>query len=335
MGKKITSEEILVNFKKVHGDRYDYSLVKDFIESNNYNGVKTKLPIICREHGLFFQDYGHHYNRKHGCPKCAKNGVKYTFEEYKKKIKSIFGDDIIVLSNDYKNSHTKMKFLCKKHGEFETKPYYLLQNHGCPLCGSEKTGDAIRLTQEQFIEKARVVHGNKYDYNKSVYIDYETSLTIICHKKNRKGVEHGEFQQTPHSHLHGCGCQICNRSHLEREIADILDNENIKYEEQKRFLWLGLMEVDFYLPDYDLVIECQGEQHYVPCNFGSKEKTPEEMFKYVKERDEKKKRALEEHGLDVIYYTHYVEENENTFNTKENLKKYLEKRDRIKQDLQL
>lgn len=154
MSKKKTYEEILSEFKDAHGDRYDYSLVKDFIDSNEYSGTRTRVPIICREHGLFWQAPHYHACRSHGCPKCAKNGVKYTLEEYKEKVKSIFGDDIIVLSDEYKNAHIKMEFSCKKHGPFTTKPYYLLQHHGCPLCGNEKVGDAIRATQEQFLEKS-------------------------------------------------------------------------------------------------------------------------------------------------------------------------------------
>ena len=58
---------------------------------------------------------------------------------------------------------------------------------------------------EQFIEKAKIKHGNKYDYSKVNYTNYKTKITIICH-------EHGEFNMTPDSHINGKqGCKICNK----------------------------------------------------------------------------------------------------------------------------
>lgn len=332
MSKKKTYEEVMTEFKDVHGDRYDYSLVKGFMESNEYSGIRTKLPIICREHGLFWQSHHHHAYRGHGCPKCTKNGVKYTLEEYKEKVKNIFGDDIVVLSNEYKNAHTKMKFLCKKHGEFETKPYILLQGHTCPKCGKINAAEHTKNDEEEILDRFRLVHGDTYDYSNFKYIDYNTPSEIICHKIGCNGKEHGSFWQRPHNHISGQGCPICNRSQLEKEIATFLDKENIEYEEQKKFPWMGVMKVDFYLPDYDLVIECQGKQHYIPSNFGSKKKSPEEMFDCIKDSDTRKKKLCEEHGLKIVYYTHENETDDaiNTFKNKEDLKRFLNSNARIK-----
>ena len=61
-----------------------------------------------------------------------------------------------------------------------------------------------RLTKEEFIERAMLVHGDKYDYSKVNYVDAHTKVCITCQ-------EHGDFWQMPYSHLNGKGCAICGR----------------------------------------------------------------------------------------------------------------------------
>lgn len=332
MSRKKTKNEILNDFKKRHGEKYDYSL----IESIEYTGVNQKLPIICHEkndsgneHGVFYQSYGKHFTMGHGCPKCAKNGILYTKEDIEKKIKKIFGEECIIDENSiYKNAHTPMTFICKKHGPFVTKPYYLLQLHGCPICGNEKVSRALAFTQEEFLKKAKECHKNKYDYSKVNYINVETKVIIICKK-------HGEFLQTPHNHLNGAGCPKCKRSRLEKELVSFFSDNCIKFEEQKQWNWLGKRKVDFYLPDYNIVVECQGLQHYVKSNFGSTKKSAESMFSYIKNSDNFKKEKCEENGIKVVYFTHCKEAEKNniTFTNKNDLLLFL--KNGIKQNLQL
>lgn len=115
------------------------------------------------------------------------------------------------------------------------------------------------LPTTEFVRRARVIHGDKYDYSKVVYVNSKTKVCIICK-------EHGEFWQKTSDHLQGCGCPKCNRSHLEEEIASLLTENNIEYIEQYSDSFLkngkGLQRVDFYLPKYRIAIECQGEQHF-------------------------------------------------------------------------
>ena len=75
----------------------------------------------------------------------------------------------------------------------------LISGCGCPECSKNK-----KLTTEEFIKRAREVHGDKYDYSKVEYINSNTKVCIIC-------PEHGEFWQTPGSHLSGKGCEKCVR----------------------------------------------------------------------------------------------------------------------------
>ena len=95
------------------------------------------------------------------------------------------------------NYETKVIIICKIHGEFLQTPHDHLTGYGCPVCGKSQ-----KLTTTTFIEKAVLKHSNKYIYNKVNYVDSKTKVTITC-------AHHGDFEQTPASHLSGRGCKLC------------------------------------------------------------------------------------------------------------------------------
>ena len=154
-----------------------------------------------------------------------------------------------------------------------------------------------KKTTEEFIKDARKVHGDKYDYSKVEYVKSNIKVCIICS-------EHGEFEQAPSQHLSGNGCPKCNLSHLERSVMNYLDEVGIFYEYQKRFDWLGRQSLDFYLPDYKVGIECQGEQHFFPVDFAGKgvEWACKEFNKLIS-RDKRKKELCEKHGIKLLYFS--------------------------------
>ena len=189
MSKKLTTEEFIRKAKEVHSDKYDYSKVK-------YDGNKAKVCIICPTHGEFWQTPSSHL-RGNNCPKCA-GGVKYTLEDFICKAKEIHGDKYDYSKVKYVNSNTKVCIVCPKHGEFwQTPSAHLAQKQGCPKCASN-----IKHTTEEFIERAKETHGDKYDYSKVEYVSSHTKVCIIC-------PTHGEFWQVPIEHLGGSGCPKC------------------------------------------------------------------------------------------------------------------------------
>lgn len=98
----------------------------------------------------------------------------------------------------------------------------------------------------------------------------------------------------------GRGCPHCKNSLLENEVRNFLDKEGIKYIAQKRAKWLGKQSLDFYLPEFGTIIECQGKQHFVPSQyFGG-----EERFKKTVILDRTKRKLCEERNLKILYYTH-------------------------------
>ena len=194
MSIKKTSAEFIEEAKKIHGDKYDYSKV-DYVNNS------TKVCIICPIHGEFWQSPYHHLNGI-GCPKCAakQRGEKRALSmiSFIEQAKRVHGDKYDYSKVEYVNSRTKICIICLEHGEFWQIPNSHLEGRGCPSCGNAK-----KLTIEEFIQKARVIHGDKYDYSKVEYVNSNTKVCIIC-------PEHGEFWQRPSSHLTGRGCAVCN-----------------------------------------------------------------------------------------------------------------------------
>lgn len=289
---KSSTKEFVEKAKEIHKNRYDYSKVE-------YINNRTKVCIICPEHGEFWQTPKQHLKGQ-GCPKCG--GTCFlTTEEFIEKAKKIHGDKYDYSKAEYAGAKTKLCIICPEHGEFLMKPNSHLNGQGCPKCGFEKRGEAKKSSTKEFIKKAKEIHGNKYDYSKVEYVNNSTKVCIVC-------PVHGEFWQTPAEHLSGYGCQKCNTSHLEREVMSFLEKNDIKYEYQKRFTWLGRKSLDFYLPDNKIVIECQGEQHYHPIKYFGGEKKYQEITK----RDEEKSRECKKRNIRMVYFTHENVSNENT-----------------------
>ena len=118
---------------------------------------------------------------------------KLNTSEFIRKAHEVHGDKYDYSKVKYVNSHTPITIICPVHGEFQQLPYCHLQGNGCSACnGGDRFKD--RLTTEEFIQKAKEVHGNKYDYSKVNYVNAHTPITIIC-------PVHGEFQQEPCDHL--------------------------------------------------------------------------------------------------------------------------------------
>ncbi len=278
MGKKLTTLEFIERAKKVHGDKYDYSKV-------NYVKSSIKVCIICPIHGEFYVTPNHHL-RGVGCPKCA--GRLKTNKDIVSQFIKIHGDKYDYSKVEYKDALTKICIFCPKHGEFWQRPSDHLSGNGCPHCKK------LKFDTDSFIEKAKEIHGEKYDYSNTHYNGARNYIKIICKK-------HGIFEQMPYKHLQGRGCPYCNESHLESDVKKMLEKNHIEYIYQcnkKMFNWLGRQTLDFYLPKYNIAIECQGIQHFKPIKYFGGEK----KLEYVKKLDKTKKKLCEQNKINLIYF---------------------------------
>lgn len=284
MPKKLTTEQFIEKAREIHGDKYDYSKV-------NYVGSMFRVCIICPEHGEFWQTPNVHLSN-HGCPICFFEKMKKDNTTFSNQIKKIHGENISINKNEYSGRRKKIKVKCNVCGNtWQTRPDVILSGCGCQRCFREKR----KLTTEEFIDKARAVHGDKYNYSKVNYINANSKVCIICS-------EHGEFWQTPNNHISNKqGCPKCIEYKLEKEIKDLLLDNKINFETQKTFSWLKnkkSLRLDFYLPDYNIAIECQGEQHFKPIEpWGG-----EETYEYTINNDLLKKEFCKKHNIEIIYY---------------------------------
>lgn len=130
-------------------------------------------------------------------------GKKLTKKEFIERARKIHGDKYDYSKTEYINNSTKVKIICPIHGEFEQSPTsHIDRGSGCLICGGKK-----KLNTDDFISKARNIHGNKYDYSKVEYINNRIKVEIICPK-------HGEFEQSPSHHLDGQDCRKCMKYKL-------------------------------------------------------------------------------------------------------------------------
>ena len=279
---KLSLEEFVKRARQVHCDKYDYSKV-------DYKNADTKVCIICPEHGEFYQTPYKHVNSEQGCPFCS--GRIDSTKMFINKANSVHNNKYDYSKTNYTRGKDKVIITCTVNGDFEQTAREHLNGNGCPKCGGTN-----KLAEEYIIEKCKEVHGNKYDYSKSIYDGVDKKMLIVCHK-------HGEFYQTPWNHIRNKqGCPYCNESHLELSVNNCLKDLGLAFERQKKFDWLGRQSLDFYILDYDAAIECQGIQHFKPCTFGgiTYEKA-QYNFEHLKELDSKKKKLCEDNGIKLAY----------------------------------
>ncbi len=166
-----------------------------------YVSMTTPVVLICRNGHRFEQTPNSHLIN--GCKFCSGSHQSNTEEFIEKSIKKHSDSqgnpkyDYSLVN--YERCDIKVKIICKKHGVFEQSPKHHLRGHGCSICG----GNMLILSTEEFIEESRKIHGDKYDYSKSIFKSLGEHVSIIC-------PEHGEFLQAVYCHItNKRGCFKC------------------------------------------------------------------------------------------------------------------------------
>jgi Zn finger protein HypA/HybF involved in hydrogenase expression len=247
---KHTPATILKRAKQMHGDKYTYpNLV--------FQTIHDKITIHCPTHGDFEQRIYAHINEGQGCPQCGYDNreIKHrrTTKEFIAEARKVFGKLYDYSKVDYADRRTHVLIGCKKHGFFRQQPYLHLKGHHCPYCSGR---GASKHSQQSFITIANKIHGDKYDYSKTVFERMTDNLTIICPK-------HGEFSQRAGNHIHlQNGCPKCanaiRTSKGEKSLLKLVTSHyDGKVDENNRQA-LGGQEIDVYLPDLRLGFEYHG-----------------------------------------------------------------------------
>ena len=283
-------ENFITKSKEIHGDKYDYSKVE-------YVNNRSKVCIICPEHGEFLQIPDKHLQGE-GCPKCCKKNRRYTTEEFIQRAKEIHGDKYDYSKTKYGyNKKDKITITCPIHGDFFITPDSHINGSGCKYCTK---GDIFDTND--FIKKALIIHGDKYDYSKVEYNGAHNKIKIICPK-------HGEFLQAPNKHIQGQGCPECGKlyriqeSKLYNVLKEKLVDVDIIHSYYNKEI-LGKQELDIYIPQYKIAIEYQGKQHFKPVDFGGYgEDIAEILFSKNCKRDKRKKEICNKHHIKLFYFS--------------------------------
>ena len=136
-----------------------------------------------------------------------------TTKDFVKKAQIIHGNKYDYSNSKYINSNTKVNIICPLHGSFWMLPHNHIHGQNCPICAEIDRRNRKKIGTNEFIENAKKVHGNYYDYSKVEYIKSRVPVIIIC-------PEHGEFLQNPDKHLKGCGCFKCKSGNSKKQFIE-------------------------------------------------------------------------------------------------------------------
>lgn len=210
MSQRKKTEEFIIDARKAHDNKYDYSKV-------DYINVSTKVIIVCDCGNEFLQTPNGHL-RGGGCPVCGektriRNSTLST-PEFIEKAKNKHNDFYDYSLTIYTHNKKKVTIVCPIHGEFEQKAGSHLQGHGCQECALDIIRQRNSNSQEYFIEKSKEVQNNFYDYSLVEYTKADVKVKIIC-------PVHGIFEQSPHLHMRGHGCRLCYNNRITGENSPL------------------------------------------------------------------------------------------------------------------
>lgn len=297
-----TVTDIVAAFRKVHGDKYNYSLVTAW--NNDWH---TKIKIICnniedhqnhKKGYIFPQTPASHFYNKNGCNKCgdAQKSLKQlkSQEVYIAQVAAVHGDSYDYSETVYKGDQKYLTIICHDHGEFSQRADHHLSGSGCTDCRDERFAEERAYSFEDFFNIANDMHLGKYKYLKKTWKGYDELITIICpdHK-------HGEFDQVARYHARGSGCTNCKQSKGEREVERFLISHNIKFLKQAKFKDCKdkrELPFDFWIPSLNALIEYDGEQHHRE----RKEGIFKGKFEIIKRRDKIKNEFCKNQNIHLL-----------------------------------
>lgn len=256
---KMTSEVFLAKMKELYGDSLIFLLPDTFKDTGS-------VTAICYKHGEIRHQVSYWLSGR-GCDYC--NGHKIYGPEFVELAKAVHGDKYdYSQTEEPSRKNSMLTIICPKHGPFKQMAWLHLSGCGCPECVGYPNKKTKEQREKEFIQKARDLFGDKFDYSKVHYVNNDTNVTLICKE------HHIEFETSPDTHLRGSGaCPMCTRSIGEAKIYGYLSRHKIEFftqhkiEHNNPLCKRQYLVVDFYIPEYKVVIEYNGKQHYQHVEF--------------------------------------------------------------------
>lgn len=246
----ITFEKFINQTKSFNKGQYDYSLI------TNFKSGRDKINIKCTIDNTIFSQYAYnHLKYPKKCPTCKINKRKELLLQLKhppkirshtnsqfisrsrKRYKEIFDYSLV----NYKNKRIKVCLKCKKNGHiFWQSPESHFKGNDCPKCIG-----AGQYSQEDFLFKARLVHGDRYDLSNIKYIASNQNITVRC-------LKHGNFIIRASRFLRGQKCRKCNSN-----IFVTTQDEFIAKAKEIHLDRFDLSQINFIKSSYDVTPICK------------------------------------------------------------------------------
>ena len=299
--------------RKITHDKYVVELLiknPNIVAIDTYVGMKTQIMHRCLVHDVTWETTPERVLYGGGCPECKRDKIKNacvkSHQQYIQEVKEV-NQDIDVIET-YVNSKTPIEHYCKKHNVFwNAMPYNILYGCGCPECGKEKSTNSRTKTHKEYVMEIDIINPDI-----EVIGEYVNAHTPILH---RCKIDNCEWMALPANIVKGSGCPECNASHGEKQICKWLNDNKVQYLSQHTFddcRNKKLLPFDFYLPDYNICIEYDGEQHFRPIDyFGG-----ENGFKQRQRNDQIKTQYCKNNNINLLRIPYFK-------NIEEELEKFL------------
>jgi hypothetical protein len=240
MKQKTAISDIIIKFREIHGDRYEYDI-------SSYVNMKTPMTMLCKKHGSFERTPSDHIRLKHGCRKCGweetGKAKRISWEAFLEKVNAIHGNKYEYIKPDeFTGYDCSIEINCPDHGFFKQKVKYHLNKSGCPACGRMKCNIKIInrasetnkgiYTLEEYLSTIPEEHRAKHDYSRVIYLGKDYKIEIGC-------IEHGEFfEQYPQKHNKSrTACTQCIRKMKKPIIPSNLFHQRLLAKHGDQFIY--------------------------------------------------------------------------------------------------
>ena len=284
--RKLTYEEFSKRFNEVQRGKLELIPETEL----DYKDTRSIIRVRCPEHGII-KGSASGYLRGRRCKKCSDENQKLSYEEFSKKFNEVQKGRLELIPEtklDYSGTRSIIRVKCPIHDIIKGYVSDYLQGHGCKECADESQ----RLSYEAFSKRFNKIWKGKLELIPETKLDYKNTKSII----RVKCLVHDIIKGSVFGYLRGYGCPICQQGDMEKLVRELLEANNIKFEQFYRgFDWLRLnpkskQHLDFWLPDYNIAIEVQD--------------APDHLYDelYIK-RDKNKLKLCKKHGVTLIYFS--------------------------------
>ena len=233
------------------------------IVEDTYIKSSAKVDIVCDTHGrstikagtILFNSEG---RTQYGCKKCAVEGTGSSrmlpFTEFVRQMQGKHGKDAVeYLAEGYTGMHGSITYICPTHGKVVASAlHHFKAKLPCKFCSADGRSERSRIPFSQFVENAKAIHGDRYDYIEDSYIAMSEQVEIVCKV-------HGKFSQLASDHISSeAGCPRCavSISKGEVELKEFLESAGLAVTHQ--FKYSGRREFDILVDSHNIAVEYDG-----------------------------------------------------------------------------